>query len=79
MNPEAAYQITIIIICALFVAAIYLMDRANKRERKDILDRFMSRNLTEYAHIRGETPKTEPIKSAHDKNIEAWHKPENKP
>ncbi len=40
-----------IILCVLLVARAIVVDINNARERKELLNRIMARNLTEYASV----------------------------
>jgi hypothetical protein len=59
-------QFTII----LLIAVIIIQAIINRCERRDMLNRLMSKNLTEYRQDDRTPPK--PIPSAHDRVLKKW-------
>ena len=58
------------IIDILLIAVIILQSFLNHRERRDMYNRLMSKNLTEYNQGKNPPPKHTP--SAHDRVLNKW-------
>lgn len=66
-----------IIIIAIFVVGIIIIDVIHHNERKDLYDRLMSKNLSEYKSATDSTP-PKAVKSKSARMREKWRHPNSK-
>ena len=65
-----------ILLFLLFVCFFLVREWAHQRERKELYDRIMAKDLTEYRKPE-EREKKDPYVSKHKQMIEAWRKGED--
>lgn len=58
------------VLCGIII----LQDIVHRFERRDLYNRIMSKNITEYKNITENSGETHPRKSAHARSIERWRK-----